>query len=53
LLIPGANGERRISLDQGHAWKMGRNDDNEVVILMTWFRGITRCSSTTALENTI
>ena len=32
FLLPGADGERKISLDQGHTWKIGRNDDNEVVI---------------------
>jgi adenylate cyclase len=32
LLIPGADGGTKIPLDQGHAWKIGRNDDNDVVI---------------------
>jgi adenylate cyclase len=32
LLIPGADGERKILLDRGPAWKIGRNEDNEVVI---------------------
>jgi len=33
LLIPGEHGEEKISLDRGHAWKIGRNKDNAVVIL--------------------
>ena len=33
LLIPGEHGGEKISLDRGHAWKIGRNKDNDVVFL--------------------
>jgi adenylate cyclase len=33
LLIPGEHGGEKISLDRGDVWKIGRNKDNDVVIV--------------------
>lgn len=32
LLLPGSDGGRKIPLDRGQAWKLGRNEDNDVVL---------------------
>jgi adenylate cyclase len=47
LLLPGKDREEKIPLTQGHAWKIGRNEDNDVVILeeqVSRYHAVVQCT---------